>query len=187
MSSACTSASPRSERRRRLARFRASGALACLLLLAAACAAPEPHLPRLERSPADMTGAGIAPETPRLSLADIESAVRAGATPDAVVQRWRDDGARLPLTAADIVELHGHGVSAAHLDALLAAREQALRTDCESRLAAQRANCEAALAVERAQLQNCAAPYWGAPYWGPFPYAGWGSGGHWYGGLRFGW
>ncbi len=164
-------------------RFPAGTAALCLLFLLAACATPPPQAPRLERLPPATPGT----PPPSLTLADIRAAVRAGATPDAVVQRWREDGARLPLTAADIVELSGQGVPPVYLDALLGAREQALRTDYETRLTALRASSEAALAAERARVPVCPAPYWGAPYWGPFPYAGWGSGGNWYGGLRFGW
>lgn len=156
----------------------------CASILLAGCAAQTPRAPRLERLPAD---AATGTPSASISIPDLVSLARNGASPDALVEAWRNDGARLPLGAADLVELHARGVSVAHLDALLAARELALRTDYETRLAAQRANADAALAAERSRVQACPVSYGPYPYWGPFPYAGWGSGGGWYGGLRFGW
>ncbi len=156
----------------------------CATFIFAGCAAQAPRTPHLERLPADApAGAGA----PSLTIAELASAARNGASPEALVERWRNDGARLPLGAAALLELNARGVSVAHLDALLAAREQALRTDYESRSAAQRANADADLAAERSRAQTCPVSYGPYPYWGPFPYAGWGSGGGWYGGLRFGW
>ena len=156
----------------------------CASFFFAGCAAQPPRSPRLERLPADAhSGVGA----PALTIAELTSAATAGASPEALVERWRNDGARLPLGAAELLELNARGVSVAHLDALLAAREQAMRTDYETRFAAQRANANAALAAERSRALTCPASYGPYPYWGPFPYAGWGSGGGWYGGLRFGW
>lgn len=156
-----------------------------LLIFLAACATPrEPHVPRLDRMSAEAAAAS-APPAPKLGVADLEQAARAGASPEALVQRWRDDGARLPLSAADIVNLHARGVSVAHLDALLAAREQALRIDYDTRRAAEQAQAAAALAAERARVPQCPAPY---PYgWGPRPYGGWGWPGGWGGGIHYGW
>lgn len=107
---------------------------------------------------------------------------RAGASPDEFVERWRRDGARLQLKSSDIVDLHARGVSPAILDALLGAQEQALRTDFDSRLAAQQAVSDQQLAAERARVPVCPAP----PYWGPRPFGGWGPGG-WFGGATWGW
>ncbi|MFC5302431.1 hypothetical protein [Azospira restricta] len=110
---------------------------------------------------------------------------RAGATPAEVVTRWRADGARLKLDAADLLDLHRRGVSVAVLDALLAAREAALRTDADSRLAGLQARHEAEIAAERARLPTCPAPGW-APY-RIHPYGGWGRPGGWGGGVYWGW
>ena len=154
------------------------------LLLLAACAAPGPASgPRIDRLPASPGGASVTP----FSNDEIVAAVRAGATPAALAQRWRDAGARRMLAAGDIVLLHAQGVPAAHLDALLAAREQALRTDHDSRLAAEQANSTAAVAAERARVPVCPAYAPSAyPYWGPRPYMGWGTGSSWFGGFSFG-
>lgn len=150
--------------------------------LLAACASPVPSGgPRIDRLPAASAGPAASP----LSNDEIVAAVRAGATPDILVQRWRDDGARRVLTAGDIVLLHAQGVPPAHLDALLAAREKALRIDQDSRLAAERASSAAAIAAERARPPVCPPAYY--PYWGLHPYMGWGSGGGGFGGFRFGW
>ena len=170
---------------RRLVARRPLAVLLAAQLLLAACAAPVPTGgPRIDRLPS----AGAGPSVSPLSNDEILAAARAGATPDALVQRWRDDGARRVLTAGDIVLLHAQGVPMAHLDALLAAREQALRVDQDSRLAAERAASAAAIAAERARPLVCPAysPAY-PPYWGPRPYMGWGSGGGGYGGFRFGW
>ena len=122
---------------------------------------------------------------PLFSTDQIVAMVRAGASADAVVARWREDGARQPFDADAIVSLHGRGVSLLVLNALLAAQEQALRTEYDSRLAAQMARSSAELAAERARMPTCPAPpYWG---WGPRPYGGWSSSGGWGGGVMFGW
>jgi hypothetical protein len=165
--------------------FRLLAVLLAAQFLLAACASPMPSGgPRIDRLPAASAGPAANP----LSNDEIVAAVRAGATPEALVQRWRDDGARRVLTAGDVILLHAQGVPVTHLDALLAAREQALRVDQDSRLAAERANSAAAIAAERARPLVC--PAWSPayyPYWGPRPYMGWGSGGGWFGGFRFGW
>ncbi|MFA7291374.1 MAG: hypothetical protein WC023_03895 [Rhodocyclaceae bacterium] len=108
---------------------------------------------------------------------------RAGGTPDNIVDSWRRDGARLRLAAADVVDLHARGVSLSILDALLDAREQALRTDFDSRLAARQAEFSRQLAAEQARIPVCPAPYYG----GFMPYGGWGSGGGWRGGVYRAW
>ena len=98
----------------------------CASFFFAGCAAQAPRSPRLERLPADAhSGVGA----PALTIAELTSAATAGASPEALVERWRNDGARLPLGAAELLELNARGVSVAHLDALLAARVQAVRTD----------------------------------------------------------
>lgn len=159
---------------RRLVARRPLAVLLAAQLLLAACAAPVPTGgPRIDRLPS----AGAGPSVSPLSNDEILAAARAGTTPDALVQRWRDDGARRVLTAGDIVLLHAQGVPMAHLDALLAAREQALRADQDSRLAAERA---------RPLVCPAYSPTY-PPYWGARPYMGWGSGGGGYGGFRFGW
>jgi hypothetical protein len=102
-----------------------------------------------------------------------------------VVARWREDGARQRFDAEAIVKLHERGVSVPLLNALLVAQEQALRTEYDSRIAAQLARSSAELAAERARIPSCRAPpYWS---WGARPYGGWSSSSGWGGGLMFGW
>lgn len=109
----------------------------------------------------------------------------AGAAPAEIVARWRADGARLKLDVADLLDLHRRGVSVAVLDALLAARETALRTDADSRLAALQARHEAEIAAERARPQVCPPSVWRS--YPIHPYGGWRSPGGWWGGLYWGW
>lgn len=108
---------------------------------------------------------------------------RAGASPEAVVDHWRRDGARLKIGAADVIELQARGVPLPVLDALLNARDQALRTDLETQMAAQQATCARQLVIEQARPNLCPTPYYG----GFFPYGGWGSNGTWWGGAYRSW
>lgn len=153
-----------------------------LLSVLAACATGGPPfhpspLPRIDRLPEPVDSS---PAFPVFGKDQLVSLARAGAKAEDVVDSWRRDGARLRLRAADIVDLERRGVSLAILDALLAAQEQALRTDLDSRLAAQQAEFSAQLAAERARLPNCPNP----AYWG---YGGWGWPGPWRGGIYRGW
>ncbi len=148
---------------------------AALAALLAACAAP-PRDPRIDRLPV----AAATADGP-LSADEIVRLARAGATPAAIVDRWRADGARLKPTAALLLDLHARGLPPALLDALLDAREQAVRTDADSRLAELRARFDADLAAERARPRACPPPV-GIPY--PLhPYGGWRTPG----GLYLGW
>ncbi|MBI2306681.1 MAG: hypothetical protein HYU78_05200 [Rhodocyclales bacterium] len=156
---------------------------ALLLALLAGCAAAPPAPPRIDRLPAE-PAAGM-PSARALSLDEIVAMVRAGAPPEAVVRRWREDGARLKPGAASLLELHARGVPPAVLDALVEAREAALRTDLDSLHASRLARLEAELAAERARPRTCPAPAW-SPY--PiYPYGVWGRPGGWGGGAYWGW
>lgn len=150
------------------------------LLSACASSGPQP-LPRIDRLPESVDSH---PGSPPLNKDRLVDLARAGTKPDDVVERWRGDGARLKLNAADIVDLDKRGVPLPVLDALLGAQEQALRTDLDTRLLTQLANRQAEfsaqLAVERARSLNCPNP----AYWG---YGGWGWPGTWRGGFDRGW
>jgi len=126
--------------------------------------------------------APAAPATPPLSVADIVALHRSGASAEAVVRRWREDGARTRFSAGDLIELHTRGVPLSTLDALIDARETALRTDADSRLAALQAHFNAELAAERARPGLCPSPWPGYPF---SPYGGWRRGPR--GGLYWGW
>lgn len=153
-------------------------------LLAACGTGGSLHAPRIDRLPQTDAATGSA-SVPSFATDQIVAMARSGASADAVVARWREDGARQRFDADAIIGLHGRGVSSVVLNALLAAQEQALRTEYESRLAAQMARSAAELAAERARMPTCPAPpYWG---WGPRPYGGWSSSGGWGGGVMFGW
>lgn len=157
---------------------------ALLLVLVAGCASTPPAPPRIDRLPA-APAAGAPSATAALSLDDIVAMARAGATPESVVQRWREDGARLRLSAASLIDLHARGVPPPVLDALLAAREAALNTDASSLYAARLSRLEAELAAEKQRPRSCPAPAWN-PY--PiYPYGGWGRPGGWGGGAYWGW
>ncbi len=71
------------------------------------------------------------------------------------------------------------------LDRLLEARETALRTDADSRLAAAQARFDAELAAERTRPRSCPSPAW-SPYH-LHPYGGWVYPGVRRGGMFYGW
>ncbi|MBW7900895.1 MAG: hypothetical protein H3C26_05435 [Rhodocyclaceae bacterium] len=171
---ASTNACRRADPRRSGGRLLAAASLAVLL---AACAAPPS--PRIDRLPV----AG-APAAASLSADEIVRLAAAGAAPEAVVGRWREDGARLRPTAALLLDLHARGVPLPVLEALVDAREAALRTDADGRLAALQARLDAELAAERARPRVCPS-YPLHPY--PYPYGGWHAPGGWRGGLYWGW
>lgn len=163
--SACRRADPARACGRRLRAGR--GPLLCIALavLLAACASP-PRIDRIDRLPSADTAA----DAP-LSADEIVRLAKAGASPEAIVGRWREDGARLKPTAALLLDLHARGLPPSLLDALLDAREQAVRTDADSRLAELRARFDADLAAERARPRVCPPPA-GVPYLF-HPHGGW--------------
>lgn len=156
-------------------------ALATLVFLAACTSAGPPVPPRIDRLSVSAEPART--PSPALTTEALVVMARSGASPEAVVDSWRRDGARLKIGATEVIELRAHGVSLPVLDALLDARDQALRTDLETRLATQQAAYSKQLAIERARPNLCPAPYYG----GFAPYGGWGSNGGWWGGAYRGW
>jgi hypothetical protein len=154
--------------------------LAFFSLFLAACTSGGPRpAPAIDRLPAETAQESTAP----LDRDRLLAMVRAGDSPEALVERWRRDGARLKLGASDIVYLHGRGVPLSLLDTLLDAREQALRADLDTRLATRQTEFSRQLAAEQARVPVCPAPYYG----GFSPYGGWGSGSGWWGGIHRAW
>lgn len=154
-----------------------------IAILLSGCASPDaPRSPRLER----LAPEAAQPPPAALRPFDLVRAVREGVSAESLVRLWRDDGARLPLDAGTLIELHTGGVPVTHLDALLSARELALRTDFETRIAAERAAAATTLAAERSRPALCPAPAYPS-YWRVHPYGGWGAPGGWFGGFGYGW
>lgn len=164
---------------------RCAAALAALLpVFVAGCTSAPPAPPRIDRLPAT-PAAGAPLAAAALSVDEIAAMARSGATPETVVRRWREDGARLKPTATVLLELHARGVPPAVLEALVEAREAALRTDIDSLHASRLARLESELAAERARPRTCPAPAWN-PY--PiYPYGVWGRPSGWGGGAYWGW
>lgn len=120
-----------------------------------------------------------------MSVDQLVLLAHAGASAEVLVERWRQDGARLKLSLADFFALRAKGVSEASLEALFEAQEVARQTDFNDQLARQLAEFSAQLAVERNRIPQCpAAPFY---YGQPVPYGGWGSASGWNGGLFWGW
>lgn len=187
MSSACTSGSRPSKPE--IAGFadpasinRVAGALALVALtLLSACATRDmsrdtaPRLQRLQELP-------TVAATP-LTQEDVVRLSASGMAPDAIVRQWREDGARLRLGAGDIVALHRQGVPVAVLEALIVAREQALRADLDTTLVQRQQDWEKKLEQERRRPQQCPSPYG----WGVHPYGAWGHPGALRSGVFWGW
>lgn len=141
---------------------------------------PSPRIDRLPEAAAE-------PGAPAFDTEQLAAMSLAGARPEDIVARWRQDGARRVLHAADIVALARRGVPVPTLEALLTAREAALRTDADSRVVAAQARFSEQmaqqLAIERARPAQCPA----LPYRGFVPYGDWGYPGAWRGGFFRGW
>lgn len=71
--------------------------------------------------------ASLAPRPAPLSEADVVQLVRQGDTPEAINARLEASHTVLPLTASDIVRLHGQGVPAQVLDWLQQAQFEEIR------------------------------------------------------------
>jgi len=162
--------------------LRAGTAVLLCALLGAGCATPSRTGSPTGRLPGETPVAIAQPATPPLSVSDIVALHRAGASADKIVARWREDGARTRFSVGDFFDLRARGVPLATLEALLDAREAALRTDGDSRLAALQSRYENELAAERARPAVCPSPWPGYPFQ---PFGGWHRGPR--GGLYWGW
>ncbi len=148
-------------------------ALGALALLLGACAGVPPDgssTPRLARlSVEDM--ARLAPDAPKLSLDDLVAMTKAGSTPEAVVARFRQSGARFDLTPAQVVDLHARGLPLPVLQAIHEDREKALRADLTQMLVERDQQCSAEVAQERQRARSAVDPFCGPAFYGPLrPY-----------------
>ena len=150
-----------------------SAALGALALLLGACAGVPPDgssTPRLARlSVEDM--ARLAPDAPKLSLDDLVAMAKAGSTPEAIVARFRQSGARFDLTPAQVVDLHARGLPLPVLEAIHEDREKALRADLTQMLVERDQKCGAEVAQERQRARSAVDPFCGPAFYGPLrPY-----------------
>lgn len=148
-------------------------ALGALALLLGACAGVPPDgssTPRLARlSVEDM--ARLAPDAPKLSLDDLVAMAKAGSTPETVVGRFRQSGARFDLTPAQVVDLHARGLPLPVLQAIHEDREKALRADLTQMLVERDQQCSAEVAQERQRARSAVDPFCGPAFYGPLrPY-----------------
>lgn len=153
-------------------------------VLASACAAPSGSVsPRIARLPAEeiqkLPSAAPAP----LSADELVAMVRAGATSETIVERWRQATPRLAMTPTRLIDLHRRGVPLPILETLAEAHERALRADYDTVLAQRQSEWERKLAEERNRPRQCPSPYG----WGPYPYGVWGVPGPARGGVYWGW
>lgn len=160
--------------------------LPAALALVAGCATPtargpdgNPQLSRIESSEL----AKIPPaRAPRLSADEIVRLSAEGRTPpEIILERYRESGSRLNLTAAQAADLRQRGVSAKLVDQIQQADLDAARSDA----ADARARQEAAGARYREPRYRYSQPY--APYAYPNGYGNGYYGGRPQGGVYLGW
>lgn len=136
-----------------------------VLLLSAGCATlPDgtatPALARL--SSEEM--ARLAPDAPRLLPDDLLAMARSGTKPEAIIEHFRQSGARFELTPGQVIDLQQRGLPLLVLEAIHADREKALRADFAQLLVEREQQCGTALALardeERLRAQASADLFW---------------------------
>lgn len=101
-----------------------------LVLLLAGCAiasAPPQSGANIERLTPDELARMLPKADPKLSLQEIVHMSRQGATAQDIVASIKQSGSRYALSASQVIELHGQGVSSEVLDYIQSAREQEAR------------------------------------------------------------
>lgn len=105
-------------------------------------------------------------QEPKLSLAELVRMSREGASAQAIIAKIKQTGARYPLSASQVIELHGQGVSAQVLDYIHSAREQELR----DRMADEISQREQRHAEQlRREQQLWRDRYYYDPWWPAYP------------------
>lgn len=147
---------------------------ALALLMNAGCATrpDDTATPKLARLSAEEM-ARLAPDAPRLSPEDLLTMARAGASPAAIIEHFRQFAARFDLTPAQVVDLHQRGLPLPVLQAIHEDREKALRSDLTQLLVERDQKCGVEVAQvreqERQRARSSVDPFWPGCYgpWGP--------------------
>ena len=141
---------------------------ALLAALLAGCAtSPEQASPQVERLTADELERLLPSPVPNLGYGDLVRLAREGLAPDAMMEKIRQSGSRYSLTPAEAVDLARLGVDVRVLDAMHAAREQALRDGFADEI--NRREREHKLELESLQRQLLMRPWPHDPFCGPYP------------------
>ena len=140
-------------------------------LLAACATAQNPSMPRVARLPAE-EAARLTASKPALSADDLLAMARSGASPDAIITRFRQANVRLDLTPQQVVDLHSRGLPMPVLQAVHEDRERALRNELAQQLVQRDQQCSVAVDRERARALHYGYPYRAgyAGGWGGVPY-----------------
>jgi chromosome segregation and condensation protein ScpB len=138
-------------------------------LLAAGCASTQPgHAPgKVERLSAEALARILPKPEAKLSLDEIMTMGKSGASSETIIGRIRETRSRYRLNAKEIAVLHGAGVSEAVIDAMLEAERQSVLAGSAEEL--NRRDAQHAEDLRRLE-QECrfwCGPAWG-PYYGPF-------------------
>lgn len=144
--------------------------------------------PALQRLSAAQLAERAAQAPARIGVTEVAALAQQGQSANEIVARMRASASRLKMDAEQQSALRALGVSEAVIDALIAAENEARRTDrltVEADRAAQRKQEEAT----RRQIYRSYAydPY---PYGMWYPYVGYGRFGHhsgWHSGIGWGW
>jgi len=145
-------------------------ALALLPSCAGTPAAPDGAAPKIERISPEELQRILPKPAPNLSLDEITSLSKQGAGAEAIIAKIRETGSRYDLTPSQMIELSKQGVDAKVLDAIHAAREQAMRDGVADEI--NRREKEHRQEVDKLQRQLLLrpyCPYYYDPFW-PHPY-----------------
>ena len=147
-----------------------ASALAVLLVVGCASTQTAQAPVKAERLSAEALERMMPRPEAKLSLDEIMAMGKSGAASEAILGRIRETHSRYRLSAKEIVALHGAGVPAAAIDAMLEAERQSVLESSAEEL--NRRDAQHAEELRRLDQQcrlwcNISCPAWG-PYCGPF-------------------
>lgn len=139
-----------------------------LCLLVTGCASnPAQEAPQIQRISAEELERLLPKPDPKIGYEELVRRSREGVPPDTLIEQIRQSGSSYALTPAQAVELAKQGVDPRVLDAMQAAREQALRDSFAEELG--RREREYRQQLQMLQRELLMRPYYYDPFWGPYP------------------
>jgi len=103
------------------------GLLGGFAVLASGCATTAYQEPQIQRISAEELAQLMPPPVATLSLEEIVTMSKAGATPDTIIAKIKETNSQYELTPSQAVDLSRQGVNAKVLDYIHSSREQVLR------------------------------------------------------------
>lgn len=144
------------------------GAVLCGLVLAGCAGAPSRESPpQIQRISAEELERLLPRPDPNLTYDELVRLSHEGLTPEALIEKIRQSNSSYALTPSQTIDLHRQGVDAKVLDAMAAAREQALRDGFADEL--NKRDREHQVVVERLRREVRYQPCYYDPFWAPYP------------------